>query len=205
MKSLINIVLTSLKTRSEEPATDGLGDLLQNELQRQSEEKDYVPNVRQYSLAKKESSTTLTQSLSQCGVSGDGTNIVHDCSLVHQAGKSCALLATEKRQEEKTNVGKKYDSEKPALAYIPKAALEAEGRAFSYGAQKYNPFNYKNGIAVTRTLSATMRHIIQFLAGEDFDRESGVHHLGCARANLAMALDTLENHPEMDDRFKGDK
>jgi hypothetical protein len=205
MKSLITTVLTSLKTRSDGRVTAGPGDLLQNEVQRQSEEKDCVPNVRNCSHAKKESSTTSNLSLSQCKDSSDGIPSSHDCLLVHQDGKSCALLATRKRQEEKMSEGKKYDDKKPALAYIPKAALEAEGKAFSYGAQKYNPFNYKNGIAVTRTLSAAMRHIIQFLAGEDFDRESGVHHLGCARANLAMALDTLENRPEFDDRFKGDR
>lgn len=102
--------------------------------------------------------------------------------------------------------GLKYDSEKPPLAYIPKAALWAEGEAFAYGAKKYEPFNYKNGLAVTRSLSASIRHILQFLDGEDYDSESGVNHLGCARANLAMALDTLANHPHLDDRFnKGKK
>lgn len=103
------------------------------------------------------------------------------------------------------NKGLKHDGEKPPLAYIPLAALFAEGEAFKYGAGKYAPFNYKNGIAVTRTLSAALRHIVQFLNGEDVDAESGVNHLGCARANLAMALDTLANHPQLDDRFKGEK
>lgn len=100
-------------------------------------------------------------------------------------------------------LGLKYDDNKPPLAYIPKAALWAEGGAFAYGAKKkYEAWNYKNGIKVSRTLSAALRHIMQFLDGQDNDEESGVNHLGCARANLAMALDTLANHPEMDDRFK---
>jgi len=98
--------------------------------------------------------------------------------------------------------GRKDDQSKPVLAYIPKAALWAEGQAFAFGAKKYESWNYKNGIAVVRTISAALRHIFQFLSGEDIDSESGVHHLGCARANIAMALDTLENHPEFDDRYK---
>jgi hypothetical protein len=101
----------------------------------------------------------------------------------------------------------KHDNgpDKPPLAYIPKAALWAEGGAFAKGASKYGPWNYRNGLAVSRTLSAALRHISQFLEGEDVDQETGAHHLGCARANLAMALDTLANPPKLDDRFKGDK
>lgn len=102
------------------------------------------------------------------------------------------------------DVGTKYDNGKPPLAYIPKAALDAEGAAFAYGAKKYDGWNYKLGIPVTRTLSAALRHIVQFLDGEDVDSESGAHHLGSARANLAMALDTLAHHPSFDDRFKKD-
>lgn len=101
--------------------------------------------------------------------------------------------------------GKKFDGDKPPLAYIPKAALYAEGMAFAHGAKKYDAWNYKNGLAVTRTCSAAIRHILQFLSGEDNDLESGAPHLGCARANLAMALDTLERHPELDDRYRGEK
>lgn len=104
-----------------------------------------------------------------------------------------------------SGTGTKYDQDKPALAYIPKAALYAEGQAFAYGAKKYDAWNYKHGLSISRTLSASLRHIVQFLGGEDVDVESGVNHLGCARANLAMALDTLENHPSYDDRFKGKK
>jgi hypothetical protein len=101
--------------------------------------------------------------------------------------------------------GIKHDGEKPPLAYIPKAALWAEGMAFKHGALKYDKFNYKNGLEVTRTISAALRHIMQFLDGENLDEESGAPHLGCARANLAMALDTLANHPELDDRFRKEK
>jgi hypothetical protein len=110
-------------------------------------------------------------------------------------------------QKAKEALGVKFDDgvDKPPLAYIPKAALWAEGQAFAHGAKKYDPWNYKNGIAVSRTVSAALRHIAQFLEGEDCDQESGAHHLGSARANLAMALDTLANHAELDDRFKGEK
>ena len=99
----------------------------------------------------------------------------------------------------------KFDSnrfEKPPLAYIPKAGLWAEGHAFAHGESKYGAWNYKHGHKVTRTCSGALRHIIQFLDGEDFDKDSKAHHLGAARANLSMALDALLNHPKLDDRWK---
>ena len=98
--------------------------------------------------------------------------------------------------------GKKFDKDKPTLAYIPLEALWEEGKAFKAGAEKYDPWNYKNGIDVTRTVSAAIRHIYRFLDGQNIDEETGAHHLGCARAGLAMALDTLKYHPEKDDRYK---
>lgn len=109
------------------------------------------------------------------------------------------------RKTSPKKAGTKFDGEKPPLTYIPKAALWAEAMAFKHGAVKYDAWNYKKGIAITRTLGGALRHIYQFLDGEDFDSESKAHHLGCARANLAMALDALENHPEFDDRYKKEK
>lgn len=98
--------------------------------------------------------------------------------------------------------GRKFDSDKPPIAFIPTEAIMEEAKAFGHGAKKYEAWNYTNGLAVTRTVSAALRHIFQFLDGENIDAESGASHLGCARAGLAMALDTLKNHPELDDRAK---
>lgn len=98
--------------------------------------------------------------------------------------------------------GQKYDQEKPELALIPTIAIFEMAKAFTYGKLKYGKFNFKEGIEITRLISAALRHIYQFLAGEDNDQESGNSHLGHAMANLAMALDMLELHSELDDRYK---
>lgn len=152
---------------------------------------------------KKKDSTTSTPLSAQRADLMDGTGIAYNYSLVFPDFKSSAGSVTEQKPTKKESLGLKHDGEKPLLAYIPKAALWAEGEAFKYGAKKYEAWNYKNGINISRTLSAAIRHIVQFLDGEDIDGESGVNHLGCARANLAMALDTLEHHPKFDDRHKG--
>ncbi len=98
----------------------------------------------------------------------------------------------------------KNDSEKPSLAYIPKEAMWEMSKAFSAGKTKYGPWNYKSGLELTRTLSASLRHIYQFLDGEDFDSETQSLHLGNAMANLAMAIDTYYNNKQLDDRHKND-
>lgn len=79
------------------------------------------------------------------------------------------------------------------------------GKAFAAGKVKYGDWNYKKSLAITRTCSAALRHIYQFLDGENNDAETNSNHLGNAMANLAMAIDTLINNPDQDDRYKGDK
>lgn len=98
--------------------------------------------------------------------------------------------------------GKKYDSEKPMMALLSPRGIEAEAQGMTYGSKKYGNHNWRNGIQVTRYISAALRHIFAFIRGEDIDPESGVAHLGLAKCNLGMALQTLEDHPHLDDRFK---
>lgn len=70
------------------------------------------------------------------------------------------------------------------------------------GAKKYGRYNYCEGMEVTRLAAAALRHIHQFLDGEDLDPESGASHLGHARCNLAMILHTLELGTAIDNRRK---
>lgn len=101
---------------------------------------------------------------------------------------------------------KKYDSDKPALQYVPGEAMEAMGHAFAYGAKKYGGNNYKlSGLEVSRCIGAALRHIYKFNDGVDLDHESNHSHLGHAMAALAMAIYMVENFPEKDDRFKKQK
>jgi hypothetical protein len=100
--------------------------------------------------------------------------------------------------------GTKSDSEKPQINLIPREALEGMAKAFMYGAGKYGRFNFKNGLEYTRLTDATMRHIIQFLDGEDIDVESGNSHISHALASLAMLAYMIENKPDFDNRWKAE-
>lgn len=104
-------------------------------------------------------------------------------------------------------VGKKDaigDIEKPRLSLIPKEALWALGRALTYGEMHYGTHNWRNGIKISYLIDGALRHIHQFNDGEDIDEKSKNIHLGNAMANLAMAIQLLKDHPELDDRFKNE-
>lgn len=97
------------------------------------------------------------------------------------------------------------DSNKPRLSLIPKKALWAMGGAFTYGEEHYGAHNWRKGINVSFLVDAALRHINEFNDGENIDVKSNNHHLGNAMANLAMAIEMLSLHPNLDDRHKESK
>lgn len=98
--------------------------------------------------------------------------------------------------------GVKHDDDKARYALVSPAGLEAEARGMTYGAKKYGDYNWRKGIAVSRYISAALRHIFAVIRGEITDPESQVSHLGLAKCNLGMAIQTLEDHPELNDLYK---
>ncbi len=97
--------------------------------------------------------------------------------------------------------GTKFDQNKPDMTLIPREAMLQMADAFTHGASKYGRHNYRKGLAVSRQVAAALRHIYQFLDGENVDQESNCTHLGSALASLAMACYTVENKPKLDDRY----
>lgn len=99
--------------------------------------------------------------------------------------------------------GTKYDDGKPLLALCPTEGIRLMGQAMTYGAKKYGAHNYLGGITSIRLLSACLRHVTAYIAGEDNDGESGISHIGHALACLAMLAEMNKRKPELDDRHKG--
>jgi len=100
-----------------------------------------------------------------------------------------------------TNPKDKFGKAKPDLTLIPPAAEIHEALAMGNGAGKYGPFNWRAGTVSARTyLAAAKRHIAAWLDGEENAADSGVHHLGHARASLGIILDAQEHGTMLDDR-----
>ena len=98
--------------------------------------------------------------------------------------------------------GNKNDTGKPPITLFPMRALAEACRVFAMGAKKYSRHNFRNGLAPSRTIDACFRHLMAWVEGEDNDYESGENHLAHAMCELAMTIESMALHPELDDRFK---
>lgn len=77
---------------------------------------------------------------------------------------------------------------------LPGAALIRLSKHFEKGSIKYGDSNWKKGIPISSFIDSALRHIFQYMEGED--REDVL----CAAAwNLICAMWTEEKHPEMQD------
>jgi Domain of unknown function (DUF5664) len=89
--------------------------------------------------------------------------------------------------------GRKFDGGKLQYSLLPPLALEDVVKVLTFGAQKYEPDNWKRvPDAKRRYFDAAQRHIWAYKAGEINDPESGVNHLAHAVCCL-MFINDLDN------------
>ncbi len=96
-------------------------------------------------------------------------------------------------------------AKKVQLHLVPPSAIEAEARAFEDGAVKYGPFNWRESDSVKASTyySAALRHLAAWWGGENQVPDNvKAHHLGAARASLAILLDSMAAGTLTDDRPK---
>lgn len=95
----------------------------------------------------------------------------------------------------------KNDTDKFDPTMLTIEMIELVSRVRMFGAKKYARNNFKiSGFKYTRSLAAALRHIYQFLNGEDNDPESGLSHLGHAICSLEHCIYDTKHHPNNDDR-----
>lgn len=105
----------------------------------------------------------------------------------------------------KTPKGKHFDQGKPPVHLIPSEAIIGIAKALDFGAKKYGEYNFRLGMKHTKIIDSLLRHTLAYLSGEDNDPESGLSHIHHLGANYAMLEYIRLHHPELDDRFKGNK
>jgi len=93
---------------------------------------------------------------------------------------------------------------KAELHYIPFKVLMKVAEIFSFGAEKYLPFNYKTKKALPDVsfINSALRHIGAYNDGEDLDPESKLHHIDHAIVNLLMLRDVQLIGKGRDYRFR---
>jgi len=98
-------------------------------------------------------------------------------------------------------VALKNDQEKADFTQIPQLALLEVAKVATKGGKKYEQFNYSLEKSPRRYVAVGLRHINQYLSGEDID-EIGTHHLANASMSIMIALDNILNETIEDDRNK---
>lgn len=91
--------------------------------------------------------------------------------------------------------------QKPNLSYLPFAPLIEAAGGIAEGRVKYGPWNWREEkVSETIYADAAIRHLMQFIAGEDIDPDSGIHHVSKAIAGLVILRDAQIHGCSEDDR-----
>jgi hypothetical protein len=98
--------------------------------------------------------------------------------------------------------GRKDDSSKIRYDLLPPELLEGVATILTFGAAKYAPRNWEQGIAWGRVFGALMRHMWSWWRGENVDPETQKSHLWHAGCCIAFLIAFEQRGIGTDDRPK---
>lgn len=82
----------------------------------------------------------------------------------------------------------KADSGKLQWSLMPFEELKDVVRVLMFGAEKYNPDNWKKCDDTKRYKDALIRHVISYVIGDEKDEESGLSHLAHVVCNCLFLM-----------------
>ena len=94
------------------------------------------------------------------------------------------------------------DAGKPRFDLLPPEPLFALADLYAQGAKKYSARGWEAGMSWGRCFGAMMRHAWKFWRGEDFDEETGAHHMIAVMWNAAAIYTYFVRKIGTDDRYK---
>jgi len=107
----------------------------------------------------------------------------------------CDLDSTEKGS------GARKSSGKARMFLVPFALMGGVARVLEFGLIKYKDWNWSKGMLWSECMSCTFRHLYKwFYCLEEYDDESGEHHLDHAICNLLFLKHYTKSYIEGDDR-----
>lgn len=109
-----------------------------------------------------------------------------------------------------SNNALRYNSNKRKWRNIPLYLFEPVIMVGEYGEKKYTTetssgtLNFLKGLPITDTLDSIKRHLKSFESPHesDLDEESGLNHILHCAWNCIALYETLQRHPNLDDRYK---
>lgn len=86
---------------------------------------------------------------------------------------------------DKATVGLRYDEGKDKFELLPPEAELALAHHYTVGALKYADRNWELGMDWTKPFACIRRHAWKWFRGEEYDDETGSHHMICIMWNAA--------------------
>jgi hypothetical protein len=103
------------------------------------------------------------------------------------------------------NTGVKNDEDKLPMGLIPVESKRGLAAVLAHGAHKYEPHNWRRGMAWSRLIDAAYRHLDAFNAGEDIDDGpggSGLPHIDHLQACASFLSSYFHTDVGIDDRYR---
>lgn len=101
----------------------------------------------------------------------------------------CLPIDKDDSIDKDNSTGKKYDTGKTRYDLLPPEIMKEIAEILTFGAAKYGDNNWQKLEDFNNRYYAAMeRHIQAWRMGEDFDPESGKHHLSHALTNVAFLV-----------------
>lgn len=104
--------------------------------------------------------------------------------------------------DDPSKMGVKFDEGKAAYELIPVEGPAAVATVLAYGAKKYAPRNWEQGMAWSRPFAAIHRHLAAWWGGEDRDPDTGYSHLWHVATNCFFLIAYEARGKGTDDRPK---
>ena len=85
---------------------------------------------------------------------------------------------------------------------LPQGALAELACHYGRGAEKYEAHNWRKGYEWSKSYAALQRHARAFWSGEDIDEETGSKHVISIAWHAFTLATYMDEHPDLDDRFR---
>lgn len=86
-------------------------------------------------------------------------------------------------ESDNVNIGLRYNKGKPKWGLVHWESLRPMVEVLQFGANKYAPGNWMKPMDKREILESLARHLFALLDGEEYDKESGIHHIGHIQCN----------------------
>jgi len=96
----------------------------------------------------------------------------------------------------------KSDGYKVRMELLTTLFLQWIARVLTFGAIKYEDHNWSKGFDWSRLIGAAERHLLAFKSGEDWDPETGEHHLAHLGCEIMFLVEHVARGLGNDDRLK---